>query len=341
MDPIFKQKVGECVGLWLAEGSTTSKSEITFTNNCLELVDLFKKTINEIFKVGKYNQRIYIYSKNGEKVILPYKDCVFKYYIRKRANKPYLIFRVASVSLIKKWNEIVKDYLKKEEYFPSILRGFFAGEGNIHGGKRGVRTLRIAQGIRKNFIENILDNMGINYSFYSLHRYYVINAKSNWDIFAKYSIADLHPIKKEKFWRFYNSYKEEHYSVFYLKNKILELLSRPFSSKELSNIFNRSQARVSEVLVNLKKENKVNNYRVKNIDYWTNNKNLIIISKVKNKYLNLLNEEKTTAELARVIGVDWKSSSRRLNELKELNLVKIEDGKRWQKIATEKQIWVI
>ena len=118
-------------------------------------------------------------------------------------------------------------------------------------------------------------------------------------------------------------------------------MSRPFSSKELSNIFNRSQARVSEVLVNLKKENKVNNYRVKNIDYWTNNKNLIIISKVKNKYLNLLNEEKTTAELARVIGVDWKSSSRRLNELKELNLVKIEDGKRWQKIATEKQIWVI
>ena len=45
-----EEAISESVGLWLAEGGTTLKNEITFTNNCLELIDLFYKTINHLFK---------------------------------------------------------------------------------------------------------------------------------------------------------------------------------------------------------------------------------------------------------------------------------------------------
>ena len=288
-------EIAECCGLWLAEGSTTSSSEITFTNNCLELVDLFKKTINELFKDEKYNQRIYVYSKTGEKVDLPYKDCIIKYYIHKRATRPFFIFRIASVNLIKKWNNIVKEMLENKDSYPYILRGFFAGEGNVHTGKRSVRVLRISQGKPKEFIDNILKEFGIKFSFETGNRSYILSGKPNWDIFAKFKLADLHPNKREKFWRTYNDFKEEHYAKNHIIQNILPILDKPHTARQLSQIFKRSMARIQDVLMELKKQGKINDFRVGSLAYWTKDKNLIIISKLKDKYLLFLNCPKETS----------------------------------------------
>ena len=79
MEPTnFEKQIAECVGLWLAEGSTTSKSEITFTNNCLDLIDLFHKTMNDLFKNDKFNQkRLTIMFKAGKETLLFLSDLGF------------------------------------------------------------------------------------------------------------------------------------------------------------------------------------------------------------------------------------------------------------------------
>ena len=37
----MNKQISECVGLWLAEGDNKTISEITFTNNCIELILFF------------------------------------------------------------------------------------------------------------------------------------------------------------------------------------------------------------------------------------------------------------------------------------------------------------
>lgn len=337
----INKEVAECVGLWLAEGSTTSKSEVTFTNNCLELIDLFYKTTDNLFKKNyNYKERIYVYNSDGSKVKLPYR-CQINYYIHKRATKPYLIFRIASVNLVKEWKNIVSETLNNEELYPFILRGFFAGEGNIHTGKKGVRVIRIFQKTRKDFIDKILNNFKIKHVFKEDYMAYIISNKSNWDIFARLKLADLHPNKKEKFWKVYNNFKEDHYDKKFLFNNIPSLLDNPLTSKEVSTIIKRSPARISEVLVELKKQGKVKNFRVKSKDYWVNNDNMIIISEVKDKYLCLLEKEALTSDLARDLNVTWKSAHKRLNELEKLNLVKKTEEGKWMKIPNQKEIIII
>jgi len=288
------ERVAECCGLWLAEGSTTSKSEITFTNNCPELIDLFYKTAKHLFKNYKYHPRIYVYSADGSKVELPYKDCVIKYYVHKRATRPYFIFRIASVVMIKEWKRIVNESLKNKELYPFILRGFFAGEGNVHSGKKSVRVLRLSQAIQKPFINDLLNEFGLKFSFYQKNRNYIMSGKPNWDIFAKFKLADLHPLKKEKFWNNYNSFKEEHYENNYLANRIPEMINIPITSKQLSTALNRSHARISEVLVMLKKEGKARGFRIGSMNYWTNNPDIILISVIKMNYLSFLDKDRST-----------------------------------------------
>jgi len=341
MGQIEAERIAECCGLWLAEGSTTSKSEITFTNNCFELVDLFYKTIKNLFKDYKYNPRIYVYSADGSKVKLPYKNIVIKYYIHKRATKPYFIFRIASVILVKEWKKEINKCLESKELYPYILRGFFAGEGNIHTGKKSVRILRISQAKQKPFIDELLREFGIKFYFEQGNRNYILSGKGNWDIFANFKLADLHPIKKEKFWRIYGEFKEEHYEKNYLIKNIFSTLAEPYTTRQLSKMFNRSMARIQDVLIELKKENKINNFRVKSVSYWTNNKELIIISELKNNYLLFLDMPKQTSEFAKYFKVDWGSSFRRLKELENLNLVKRLNNERWIKIQTQKRIQVI
>ncbi len=337
----LEEQIAECVGLWLAEGSTNSKSEITFTNNCLQLIDLFKKTMNKLFKNKKYNQRIYVYSNDGRIINMPYEDCIYKYYTHKRATKPYFIFRIASVKIIKEWSSIVKERLNKPKFYPDILRGFFAGEGNVKEGKRSARVLRISQSIQKDFINKLLNEIKISYNFTTSNRVYNISNKSNWDIFAKFNIADLHPDKKERFWRLYNSYKEIHYKNNYLYEEVYKILKEPLTTKKLSTIFKRSFARIQDVLILLKKEGKIKNFRIGSIDYWTNNKKLILISYKKGRYLSLLDKPKLTSEFAKEFKVDWKSSFRRLNELKKLKLVRQNSNGKWLKLQNKKKTIVL
>ena len=44
-------------------------------------------------------------------------------------------------------------------------------------------------------------------------------------------------LKKEKFWKLYNSYKEEHYPANYLIGEVFDSLEKPITSRELSKIF--------------------------------------------------------------------------------------------------------
>jgi len=336
-----QKRKAECVGLWLAEGSLKSKTEITFTNNCWDLIDLFYRTINEIFKNYEYNLRIYVYSKNKEKVKIPYKNCKVKYYFHDRATKPFFIFRLASVEVVRAWKKMVKETLSKKELSPYILRGFFAGEGNIKEVSRNSRVLRISQKSRKDFVDNALSNLKINFSYDSRRLTYTIYGKKNWDIFAKFKLADLHPDKKDKFWKIYKRFKEEHYEKNYLVNHIFPLLEEPLTARQLSNTFNRSLARIQDILIELKKQKEVNNFRVGSVDYWTKNKDLIIISKLKNNYLLFLDKPKQTYQFAKKFKVCWKSSFRRLKELEKLNLVRRQKDGRWIKLQISKNILAI
>ncbi len=338
---VLDKNVAECIGLWLAEGGIKSKSEITFTNSCWELVDLFHRTIKKVFPNQNYKIRIYIYSKDKEKVEIPYKEVIVKEYIHKRATRPYFIHRIASVKMLKEWKGIVKENLDNKEVHKYILRGFFSGEGNIYEGSHNTRKLRISQGKRKGFIEILMENLGLEFSFREKNRNYVIYGKWNWDIFAKNNLDDLHPDKKKKFWRVYGNFKEEHYGKGYLKREIYKLLKNPLSTKEISKLINRSPARVRDVLIQLKKENKIKNFRVGSVDYWTNDKYLIIISKLKKDYLLFLNRARKTSEFAEKFGVDWKSSFGRLRELEKLNLTRRESNGKWIKLTAEKKVLAI
>ena len=103
----MKKNVAQCVGLWLAEGDNKTKAEITFTNNCPELINLFQKTINTIFP--NTNSRLYCYGATSGDTII---NGVTNFYSDTRANKPYYIYRLANVKHVKKWKTIVQDILK-------------------------------------------------------------------------------------------------------------------------------------------------------------------------------------------------------------------------------------
>jgi len=333
MGNLFSQELAECVGLWLAEGDRKTKSEITFTNNCTDLIDLFYKILINLFRDKKESIRIYIYSNRNNK-INQYKDIITKSYIDKRARKPYYILRLASVEYVKKWKEIVEDISKNEKLYPLILKGFFAGEGNIKEGSHNSRVLRIAQKQRLILLEKILKIINIKkFIFRSNDRSYYIYGKPNWDIFAELELADLHPEKKERFWRVYNEFKQDHYKNNYLINNIFLDLETPKTTRELMKRYNRSFARIQDILITLKKLGKIKNFRVGSLDYWTNNLELIIISKIKNKYLNYLNQPKRTSDLAKKFKVGQKCSLKILRRLQVLNLIDRNKDKMWSKMS--------
>ncbi len=143
-------------------------------------------------------------------------------------------------------------------------------------------------------------------------------------------IAELHPEKREKFWAVYNTIKEEHYPALHLKKNIPNQLHTPQQSIDLAKFFKRSSARISEELIDLKKEGKAFSYRVGSRAYWMGDNNIAIISRVKCKYLDILRTKNPlTAEFAKELNVCWKSSNRRLMELKKLQLADKYKNGRW------------
>jgi len=338
----IENRIAQCVGLWLAEGDQNTKREITFTNNQFMLIKYFHKTLKKIF-VFKNNPRVYIYSPyKAYKLDFLLDDTVFRYYVDKRANKPYFVYRVSGRYLVQEWLELIKKTVVREDFYVNILRGLFAGEGNVkYIEKSKARVLRIAQGKQNQLIEKILNHLKIKYSYSSSERAYVISGKENLTKMMKIKVSYLHPEKHQKFVHMYHTYKEEHYPRGQLKNLILKTIEdRPKTSSELSKIFNRDQSRITKVLIDLKNMGKVKNYRARSLTYWTANKNIIIISDRKNSILSLLKIPKRTSDVSKLMKVDPKSSFKRLKELKKLNLVERDGRGLWHKIQTNHQIIV-
>ena len=141
---IDETKIAECVGLWLAEGDNNSTLEITLTNNCLKIITYFHSLMKDLFQDIK--PRIYVYrtcKDNSKKFSL--NNVKFRYYIDNRANKNYYIYRIANVKLVKTWHNLVKKTKLKKHLYIHILRGFFAGEGNLKEGSHKNSTVRISQ----------------------------------------------------------------------------------------------------------------------------------------------------------------------------------------------------
>jgi predicted transcriptional regulator len=334
--------IAECVGLWLAEGDNKTIREITFTNNCPVLVKFFGKTIQSIFKNFQFNPRIYIYSKRKEKVKFNL-NCQINHYTDNRATKPYFIYRIASTKLVVLWRDLVNQVKNNKKFYNYILKGFFAGEGNLKAGIHSHRTIRIAQGKPNKLIENIFKYYGIKSNYKNKERAYYISGKWNWDILAKIKIANLHPIKKKKFWKMYRDFKEIHYPNHYLRENILKILNKPYTSLDLSKKFNRSQARIYDILSILKRDGKAQKFYVRSKVYWIlKNQNKIIISHIKEKYLSLLKVgRKTTGEISKEIGVCWKAAYRRLLELQKLDLVVRDSKGMWNIVITKKEVVVL
>ena len=100
-------------------------------------------------------------------------------------------------------------------------------------------------------------------------------------------------IGRKKFNEIYSNFQEEHYLKGELKQKVYEKLTQPFQTKELAEIFDRSPARLCDILMELKKEDKVADYKSGSLSYWIRgDMNAVIISETKNEYLNLLEEKR-------------------------------------------------
>jgi len=219
--------LSRCVGLWLAEGDNKTKSEITFTNSCADLVDFFAETIIQEFAF-KGNPRIYCYSH-----------------------------------------------------------------------------------------ENLMK-------------------------LKKIGIADLHPLKKIAFERMVETYKEIHYPAHFLKNRILKDLKVPHTSQQLSKKSDRSIARIQDIVIQLKKDGKIKDFRVESTNYWIrSDQNMIIISNTKKKYLDLLGAEALSIKkISSHFEVRLRSSYKILKRLEQLRLIK-KDNHKWRKVHTNKKVIVL
>ncbi|MBN2421270.1 hypothetical protein JXB27_03255 [Candidatus Woesearchaeota archaeon] len=261
------KEIAECVGLWLAEGNNKCNNEITFTNNSYDLILYFDDVLSKLFETS--SKRLYVYSANGQNININSSAFIFiKYYEDNRATKPYFMWRLASVEKMKQWKLLVEFTLSQKKHYPDILRGFFAGEGNIKTGSHGNRVLRIAQKTQKDWISNILLELGFNFSFEASHRQYIISGKWNWDIFAKLKLADLHPLKNSLFWSVYSGFKQDHYQKLFLHKVLLSDLKIPRTARWLSEKYHRSQDRIAEVLSELKSNGKVVDIRIGCTNIW-------------------------------------------------------------------------
>jgi hypothetical protein len=332
-----ENEIAECVGLWLAEGDRKTSAEITFTNNCFGLIAIFHERVNRIFPDSKFRLYTYLPDENESYENIP--NVEQKVYFDKRASMPYYIIRTSSVGNVKLWKSLVERISNEEGCYPDILRGFFAGEGNLKSGLRN-KVLRIAQKSQIKIVDDILDYLKIDFTFSESERAYVICKRYNWDKLAKIRVADMHPEKKKKFWDIYDSFKEYHYKKNYIMEKILNFLDEPRTSRELAKEFSRCTSRVQQILMNLKKKGVIRNYRVRSRDYWIKEGNHVIISKRKAEILSFLDKPRKTSHIARKLEINWKAAFKRMRELDRLELVEKRDDM-WSKRLTEKEVIVL
>jgi len=338
----MKKEFARCIGLWLAEGDSKTPREVTFTNNCFEIIGLFYKVLNDFSGKCTVNLQVYRPSKSAEFQILDEERVNVKKYEDSRASKPYYILRFYSTELCKEWNEEVENSKQNEDLYQYIVQGFFAGEGSVYEGARKSRRLRIAQGEPNDFLETVLNYFDVDYCFRAENRSYVITKKRNWDIFADLDLCKLHPRKKDKFWSIYDSFQEEHYQKGYLKEELYKILDSPWKTKELAEKFDRSQARLCEVLMLLKKEGRAINYKAGSYSYWIReDQNTVVISEIKSEYLDLLRDNSLkVGEIADNFSVRKKSAYKNLHRLEELGLIKKQNHE-WKTVESDKKVIVL
>lgn len=337
---VYSKPIAECVGLWLAEGDKRTRAEITFTNNEVGLISLFDKVLRELFPEIVPRIRIYCYSKRPSKINLDI-QAKYKYYTDIRATKTYYIWRVSGVEILCEWKQIVTSYLNSTKQHKNILRGFFAGEGNIKINKKsGVRIIRIAQ-LKSLIVELLLHSTFLTWKYNARNRSYIICGRDNWERASSMQLAQLHPDKRHKFDEAHKSYKEYHLTKGLLKDMVIASLHVPITSRELAKVHQKTEYRIRDVLQELKREGKVQTYRCISTNYWVLSKsNVIVISQVKHIILKTLHTEMRTSEIARILDREDRTTFKRLKELEFLRLVKQDTLGRWSKENVKKKIIV-
>jgi len=326
---IKSKEIAECVGLWLAEGDNKTDREITFTNNCFELIIFFSENIQQLYK-GHNKPRIYVYSPTEKILIKKLGNFVVRNYVDKRANRTYFIFKLADVEFVKKWRSLVNSMKNQDEYYSDILRGIFAGEGNIkHDLKNhNSRNVRIASGSRNSLIEKILSSINIKFRYDQEKREYWITGRHLYKL-EKIKIASLHPEKESKFRSMINSVKERHYSPGELKTILQCELNQFKTTSELANKFRKSDLRILEVLRELKKENRVGYIKLKGHTYWMK-------KEIKDKYLykerikilKQVNKNKNMTAIGKTLNLGRKAINHRLIKFEKEGLVE-KRGTHW------------
>lgn len=327
----------ECVGLWLAEGDTKTRAEVTLTNNEFSIIKHFHKTLKNNFRLSEYNPRIYVYCNTKFKPKINIPNVRIKYYKDSRGSKPYYLYRVASVKLVKEWKKLVDNTRDNEKYSADILRGFFAGEGTVHTSTRNSRSLKIAQK-KSAWLENLLTKMELNWKYELSHRSYIISGRMQLEKLAEMDIAALHPLKKQKFSKMLKEFKQYHYPKNYLKKAVYNKLVNPMRTTELAEEFKRTESRINWVLKPLSDENKIERFRVRGNNYWIRqDRNLVIISERRKQVLDLINIGNIKF-IANKLNTDIKNIKKMVKELEKLGLIKNETG--WSKINTNKKVTI-
>lgn len=315
------KELAECVGLWLAEGDNKSRAEVTFTNNCFELIEFFHGTLTNELEI-KNKPRLYVYLPSKNSRFYRLNQVRLKAYLDTRARKPYYIYRVSGRKLIFEWRKIVEKICKNRGFYAAVLRGFFAGEGSVKQ-KENSRVIRIAQKKRSKTIERILRALGISWRFSANHRSYGISNKKNLEKLERINLARLHPEKSKRFEEMMSSYSQEQFqrNAKTLEKLTIRELVEPVKSRTLSKKFGRSLSRVQQVLNRLKRRGLVNCFRIESTNYWiSSNEKTVLISKRKGQILSTLKETVSVKGIAEKIGGSRRALCKRLQELERLGL---------------------
>jgi predicted Rossmann fold nucleotide-binding protein DprA/Smf involved in DNA uptake len=183
-----------------------------------------------------------------------------------------------------------------------------------------------------------LDYFDVDYRFSERGRAYVSTRRKNIERLAEVGVAELHPQKKKALDRLLDRFQETHYPQGWLKEAVYSHLVEPYNTRTLAATFDRSSARLCDVLMELKKEGKIMNYKAGRTTYWIrNDQDTIIISNVKQQYLDLLREPKKMGAIAVHFSVRKSSAYNNLKRLQELGLVE-KHGHEWKTAETEKEV---
>jgi len=332
---ITNQKIAECVGLWLAEGDNKTNNEITFTNNCLELVLFFHENITKLYS-GRNLPRLYIYSSTPKVLITELNGLRIKNYMDLRANRIYYIYRLADTGFVKEWKRLVYEVKQNQEFWPEILRGIFAGEGNVKHDlqNNNSRNLRIAAGKRNEFIEKLLQFFQVPIKYDSEKRMYWIHGR-HLDYLDAINIASLHPEKEAKFRKMMNSVKEKHFSPHEIEVILLSKLVVFKGIKELANEVSRSEIHLLQVLRNLKQANKIDCLKVNGKWLWIRKElKEAFLEEEKRKILRNLKKYSSVTQLSMGVGIYRKAITKRLKEYQRKELVVRVNRNHWK--MTEK-----